>query len=82
MNLGTRMPDGERRKPIDIEVCRSRSQLLKLEQKFDILFVSTQYLKYKKLSTHKPHAERNKSHELEVCGSKVKITISKNRTVI
>jgi hypothetical protein len=28
-----------------------------------------------------PHAERNKSHELEVCGSKVKITISKYRTV-
>ena len=82
MNHGTHMSDGERRKPIDIEVCRSRSQLLKLEQKFDILFVSTQYLKYKKLSTHKPHAERNKSHELEVCGSKVKITISKNRTVI
>ena len=24
MNLGTRMPDGERRKPIDIEVCRSK----------------------------------------------------------
>jgi hypothetical protein len=23
MNLGTDMPDGERRKPIDIEVCRS-----------------------------------------------------------
>ena len=35
-----------------------------------------------KLGTHMPHAERNKSHELEVCGSKVKITISKNRTVI
>jgi hypothetical protein len=35
---------------------------------------------HKKLSTHMPHAERNKSHELEVCGSKVKITISKNRT--
>ena len=47
MKLGTHMPDGERRKPIDIEVCRSRSQLLKLEQKFDILFVSTQYLKNK-----------------------------------
>ena len=61
---------------------RSRSQLLKIEQKFDTFFVSTQYLKYKKLSTHMPHAERNKSHELEVCGSKVKITISKNRTVI
>ena len=24
MNLGTDMPDGERRKPIDIEVCRSK----------------------------------------------------------
>ena len=61
---------------------RSRSQLLKIEQKFDTFLVSAQYLKYKKLSTHMPRAERNKSHELEVCGSKVKITISKNRTVI
>jgi hypothetical protein len=25
MNLGTHMPDGERRKPIDIEVCRSNA---------------------------------------------------------
>jgi hypothetical protein len=24
MNLGKHMPDGERRKPIDIEVCRSK----------------------------------------------------------
>jgi hypothetical protein len=24
MNLGTHMPDGERRKPIDIDVCRSK----------------------------------------------------------
>jgi hypothetical protein len=34
MKLGTHMPDGERRKPIDIEVCRtkvSRSQLVKIE---------------------------------------------------
>ena len=31
MNLVTHMPDGERRKPIDIEVCRSRSQLLEIE---------------------------------------------------
>jgi hypothetical protein len=60
----------------------SRSELLKIEHKFDTCFVNAQYLKYKKLSTHMPHAERNKSHELEVCGSKVKITISKNRTVI
>jgi hypothetical protein len=51
---------------------RSRSQLLKWEQKIDLFFVSAQYLKYKKLSTHMHHAERNKSHELEVCGSKVK----------
>jgi hypothetical protein len=56
---------------------RSRSQLLKIEQKFD-----TFLFPHKKLSTHMPHAERNKSHELEVCGLKVKITISKNRTVI
>jgi hypothetical protein len=72
MNLGTHMPDGERRKPTDIEVCRSKVKVTS----------SAQYLKYKKLSTHMPHAERNKSHELEVCGSKVNITISKNRTVI
>jgi hypothetical protein len=24
MNLGTNMPDGERKKPMDIEVCRSK----------------------------------------------------------
>jgi hypothetical protein len=46
---------------------RSRSQLLKIEQKFDPFFVSAQYLKYKKLSTHMPHAERNKSHEQLGC---------------
>ena len=36
------MPDGERMKPIDIEVCRkrSRSQLLKIEYKFDTFSVS------------------------------------------
>jgi hypothetical protein len=26
MKLGTHMPGGERRKPIDIEVCRKRSR--------------------------------------------------------
>ena len=49
MKLGTHMLDGERRKSIDIEVCRtkvSRSQLLKIEQKkLDIFFVSARYLK-------------------------------------
>ena len=28
MNLGTHMPDGERRKPIDIEVCRSKVKVM------------------------------------------------------
>jgi hypothetical protein len=27
MNLGTHMPDGERRKPIDIEVCRTKVKI-------------------------------------------------------
>jgi hypothetical protein len=47
MKLGTHMPDGEMRKPIDIEVCRTkvRSQLLKIEQKLDTFFVSARYLK-------------------------------------
>jgi hypothetical protein len=27
MNIGTHMPDGERRKPIDIEVCRSKVKI-------------------------------------------------------
>ena len=57
MKLGTHMHDGERRKPTNIEVCRS--QLLKIEQKFDTFFFRT-------IS----HAERNKSHELEVCRSR------------
>ena len=46
MKLGTHMPDGEMRKPIDIEVCRTkvRSQLLKIEQKLDTFFVSARFL--------------------------------------
>jgi hypothetical protein len=37
MKLGTHMPDGERRKHIDMRFVgqRSRSQLLKIEQKLD-----------------------------------------------
>ena len=30
MKLGTHMPDGERRKPIDIEVCRSKVKVTKM----------------------------------------------------
>jgi hypothetical protein len=33
MNLGTHMPDGERRKPIDIEVYRSKVKVLKHSHK-------------------------------------------------
>ena len=38
MKLGTHMPDGERRKPIDIEVCRSKVKVTtskKIDQQFD-----------------------------------------------
>ena len=47
MKLGTHMPDGGRRKPIDNEFVgqRSRSQLLKIEHKFYTFFVSARYLK-------------------------------------
>jgi hypothetical protein len=48
MNLGTHMPGGERRKPLDIEDRRIKgSQLLKIEHKFDTFFVSAQYHKNK-----------------------------------
>ena len=33
MNIGTHMPDGERRKPIDIEVCRSKVKVTTSENK-------------------------------------------------
>ena len=37
MKLGTHMPDGERRKPIDIEVCRTKVKVTTSikEQKLD-----------------------------------------------
>jgi hypothetical protein len=42
-------------------VCqRSRSQFLKIEQKFDTFFVSAQYLKYNKVSTDMPHTAKTK----------------------
>jgi hypothetical protein len=81
MNLGTHMPDGERRKPIDIEVCRSKVKVTTFKNRTNlILFLFRTITQVQE--TKYTHAERNKSHELEVCGSKVKITISKNRTVI
>jgi hypothetical protein len=44
MKLGTHMPDGERRKPIYIEVCRSKVKVTtskNREKKIDSFFVST-----------------------------------------
>ena len=72
MNLGTHMPDGERRKSIDIVGQRSRSQLLKIEQKFDTFFVSHDIFRTKcrilmKLGTHMPDGERRKPIDIEVC---------------
>jgi hypothetical protein len=47
MKLGTHMADGERRKPIDIEVCRTKVKVTtsKNRKKIDTCFVSAQYLK-------------------------------------
>ena len=47
MNLGTHMPDGERRKPIVIEVCRTKVKVTtsKNRRKVKYFFVSAQYLK-------------------------------------
>ena len=49
MKLGTHMPDGERRKPIDIEVCRTKVKVTtsKNRKKLDTCFVSARYLKNK-----------------------------------
>jgi hypothetical protein len=36
MKLGTHMPDGERRKPIDIEVCRTMVKVTTSKNKTNI----------------------------------------------
>ena len=48
MKLGTHMPDGERRKPIDIEVCRIKVKVTTSKNRTKIIhfsFVSARYLK-------------------------------------
>jgi hypothetical protein len=47
MTLGTHMPDGERRKPIDNEVCRTKVKATtsKNRTKISTFFVSARYLK-------------------------------------
>ena len=50
MKLGTHMPDGERRKPIDIEVCRTKVKVTTSKNRAEIIyfFVSARYLKNEK----------------------------------
>ena len=38
MKLGTHMPDGERRKPIDIEVCRTKVKVTTSKNRTNILY--------------------------------------------
>ena len=47
MKLGAHMPDDERRKPIDIEVCRTKVKVTtsKNRTKIRYFFVSARYLK-------------------------------------
>jgi hypothetical protein len=47
MKLGTHMPDGERRKPIDNEVCRTKVKVTtsKNRTKIRYFFFSARYLK-------------------------------------
>ena len=47
MKLGTHMPGGERRKPINIEVCRTKDKVTtsKNRTKIRYFFVSARYLK-------------------------------------
>jgi hypothetical protein len=44
MNIGTHMPDGERRKPIDIEVCRSKAMSIHMFATRLIHFMAIKHL--------------------------------------
>jgi hypothetical protein len=54
MKFGTHMPDGERRKPTDIEVCRTKVKVTtsKNRTKIRYFFVSAQYLKNEMSDLH------------------------------
>ena len=45
MKLGTHMPDDERRKPIDIEVCRTKIKVTTSKNRIKIIYISARYLK-------------------------------------
>ena len=80
MKLGTHMSDGESRKPIDIEVCKSKVKVTTSKNRTKIWYIFCFRTISQVQVTKYTHAERNKSQELEVCGSKVKITIYKNNS--
>ena len=91
MKLGTHMLDGERRKSIDNEVCRTKVKVTTSKNRTQICIRASTFsfpyniLRMKclilmKLGTHMPDGERRKPVDIEVCKSKVKVTNSKNRT--
>ena len=59
MNLGTHMPGGDRRKPIDIEDRRAKIKVTtsKNRKKMDTFFVSARYLKNALSKINKYHSK-------------------------
>ena len=90
MKLGTHMPDGERRKPSDNEVYRTKVKVTNSKNRENkLIFFSfphdilrTKCRIYMKLGTHVPDGERRNPIDNEVCRTNVKVTTSKNRTKI
>jgi hypothetical protein len=72
------MPDDERRKPIDIEVCRSKVKVTTLKNRTKLIgsflflhdILRTKCRIQMKLGTHMPDGERGKPIDIEVCRSK------------
>ena len=46
MKLGTHMPDGERRKPIDIEVCKTKVKVTTSKNRTKIRYVFLFFARY------------------------------------
>jgi hypothetical protein len=63
MTLGTHMPDGERRKPIDIEVCRSKVKVSSCIT-FLVLLVITYIKRSFNKSKHNIFKKTNKQRQL------------------
>jgi hypothetical protein len=54
MKLGTHMPDGERRKPIDIEVCRTKVKVTTSKNRKKIRYFFCAYGYVLMLISYKP----------------------------